>query len=78
MLSGLTPMHSRALMQMRRTGQSRLMVLHHGRLFGMVSSRDLLDILSLEQELHGYRSRPTGRRRRNERGGTDRSVPGPA
>ena len=49
-----------ALMQMRRSGQSRLMVLHHGRLFGMVSSRDLLDILSLEQELRGYRSRPTG------------------
>jgi Zn-dependent protease/predicted transcriptional regulator len=49
-----------ALMQMRRSGQSRLMVLHHGRLFGMVSSRDLLDILSLERELHGYRSRPTG------------------
>ena len=49
-----------ALMQMRRTGQSRLVVLHHGRLFGMVSSRDLLDILSLDQELRGYRSRPTG------------------
>ena len=47
------------LMQMRRTGQSRLMVLHHGRLFGMVSSRDLLDILSIEQELHRYRSPPT-------------------
>ena len=47
------------LMQMRRTGLSRLMVLHHGRLFGMVSSRDLLDILSLEQELHRYRSPPT-------------------
>jgi Zn-dependent protease/predicted transcriptional regulator len=50
-----------ALMQMRRSGQSRLMVLHHGRLFGMVSSRDLLDILSLERELHGYRSPPTNR-----------------
>ena len=49
-----------ALMQMRRTGQSRLVVLHHGKLFGMVSSRDLLDILSLDQELRGYRSRPTG------------------
>jgi Zn-dependent protease len=47
------------LMQMRRAGLSRLMVLHHGRLFGMVSSRDLLDILSLEQELHRYRSPPT-------------------
>lgn len=41
-----------ALTQMRRSGQSRLMVLHHGRLLGMISSRDLLDVLSLEQELH--------------------------
>jgi CBS domain-containing protein len=40
-----------ALSQIRRTGQSRLMVLHHGRLLGMISSRDLLDVLSLEQEL---------------------------
>ena len=48
------------LMQMRRSGQSRLMVLRHGRLLGMVSSRDLLNILALEQELHRYRSRPTG------------------
>ena len=49
-----------ALMQMRRTGQSRLMVLHQGALSGIVSSRDLLDILSLEQELHRHGSRPTG------------------
>jgi Zn-dependent protease len=48
------------LMQMRRTGKSHLVVLHHGRLFGMVSSRDLLNTLSLEQELHQYKSRPTG------------------
>jgi Zn-dependent protease len=47
------------LMQMRRTRQTRLMVLHHGRLFGIVSSRDLLDVLSLERELHRYRSPPT-------------------
>ena len=40
------------LTQMRRSGQSRLMVLRHGRLSGMISSRDLLDVLSLEQELH--------------------------
>ena len=49
-----------ALAQMRRTGQSRLMVLHHGRLFGMVSSRDLLDVLALEQELHRHKSQRTG------------------
>jgi Zn-dependent protease len=49
-----------ALAQMRRTGQSRLMVLHHGRLFGMISSRDLLDVLSLEQELERYKPPPTG------------------
>jgi CBS domain-containing protein len=48
-----------ALAQMRRTGQSRLMVLHHGKLFGMISSRDLLDILSLEQELQRYKAPPT-------------------
>jgi CBS domain-containing protein len=49
-----------ALMQMRRTGQNRLIVLRHGRLFGMVSSRDLLDILSFQQELQQYKSRPRG------------------
>jgi len=49
-----------ALAQMRRTGQNRLMVLHHGRLFGMVSSRDLLDVLSLEQELRRCRPPTTG------------------
>jgi Zn-dependent protease len=49
-----------ALAQMRRTGQSRLMVLHHGKLFGMISSRDLLDVLSLEQELQRYKAPPTG------------------
>jgi CBS domain-containing protein len=47
-----------ALTQMRRTGQSRLMVLHHGRLFEMVSARDLLDALSIEQELRPYKSSP--------------------
>ncbi len=49
-----------ALVQMRRTGQGRLVVVQHGSLFGMVSSRDLLDILSLEQELHRHGSRPAG------------------
>ncbi len=49
-----------ALMQMRRTGRSRLMVLHGGALFGIVTSRDLLDVLSLERELHQYKSGATG------------------
>jgi len=42
-----------ALTQMRRTGHSRLMVLRGGALLGILSSRDLLEVLSLEQELHG-------------------------
>jgi len=46
-----------ALTQMRRTGQSRLVVLHNRRLVGIVSSRDLLDVLSLEQELHPHSAR---------------------
>jgi len=49
-----------ALMQMRRTGRSRLMVLYDGTLFGIVSSRDLLNVLSLERELHQNKSRATG------------------
>lgn len=53
------------LTQMRRTGQSRLMVLHHGRLSGMVSARDLLDALSIEQELRPYKSPPTRSPRTN-------------
>jgi Zn-dependent protease len=52
-----------ALTQMRRTGRSRLMVLRHGRLLGIVSSRDLLDILSLEQELRGRGTRASSRNR---------------
>lgn len=48
------------LTQMRRSGQRRLMVLHDGSLFGMVSSRDLLDALSIEQELHSFKSPPKG------------------
>ena len=40
-----------ALAQMRSTGQSRLMVLRNHQLLGILSSRDLLDVLSLEQEL---------------------------
>ena len=58
---------STTLMQMRRTGQSRLMILHNGRLFGVVSSRDLLDALSIEQELHRYESPPNGSPRTNPR-----------
>ena len=48
-----------ALSQMRKTGRNRLMVLQHGRLLGIVSSRDLRDIISLEPELKrdGKRSR---------------------
>ena len=37
-----------ALAQMRSSGRNRLMVLRHGWLMGIVSSRDLLEILSLE------------------------------
>ena len=49
-----------ALAQMRRTGQSRLMVLRGRQLLGIVSSRDLLEVLSLEQELRHSRSRFAG------------------
>ena len=49
-----------ALAQMRRSGQSRLMVLRDRQLVGIVSSRDLLEVLSLEQELHHSRSRFSG------------------
>ena len=50
-----------ALTQMRRFGRSRLMVLGTGRLLGIVSSRDLLDILALEQELGGSGTRASSR-----------------
>jgi len=46
-----------ALTQMRRTGQSRLVVLQHGALLGILSSRDVLRVLSFEQELE----QPMGR-----------------
>jgi hypothetical protein len=36
--------------QMRRTGQSRLMVLQHGGLLGILSFRDLLHVLLFERE----------------------------
>lgn len=49
-----------ALMQMRRTGRSRLMVVHDGALFGILSSRDLLNVLSLERELHHYKPGESG------------------
>lgn len=48
-----------ALTQMRRTGQSRLMVLSHGTLIGILSSRDLLEVLSLERERDGRGTRTT-------------------
>lgn len=46
-----------ALTQIRRTRRSRLMVLRDARLLGIVSSRDLLDTLALEQELRGGSAR---------------------
>jgi Zn-dependent protease/predicted transcriptional regulator len=51
-----------ALTQMRSTGQSRLMVLRNGALLGILSSRDLLEVLSLEQELHQRRGRAADQR----------------
>jgi len=36
------------------------MVLRDGALFGIVSSRDLLNVLALERELHQSKSRATG------------------
>ncbi len=50
-----------ALTQMRRTGHSRLVVLRHGALLGILSSRDLLQVLSLEQEMRGRKQRGAGR-----------------
>lgn len=52
---------SDALGQMRRTGQSRLMVTRNRQLLGIVSSRDLLNALSLEQELDRQGFRNSGR-----------------
>ena len=60
-----------ALAQMRRTGQSRLMVLHHGNLLGMISSRDLLDVLAPSRGCKGTRPHQPARWCRNERHGTD-------
>jgi len=40
-----------ALGRMRQTGRSRLLVVDHGRLAGVLSARDLLDFLSLKLEL---------------------------
>lgn len=45
-----------ALEQMRRTGRSRLVAVQGGRLVGIVSSKDLLDVLSLDQELRRQRA----------------------
>lgn len=49
-----------ALTQMRHTGQGRLIVLRDDHLAGIVSSRDLLDILSLEQEMRQFGPRAAG------------------
>lgn len=54
-----------ALAHMGHTGQSRLMVARNDRLLGIVSSRDLLDTLSLETkpDRDGLRTTgPTGQR----------------
>jgi Zn-dependent protease len=40
-----------ALARMRQTGRSRLLVVDHGRLAGVLSARDLLDFLALKLEL---------------------------
>jgi Zn-dependent protease len=40
-----------ALGRMRQTGRSRLLVVDHGRLAGVLSARDLLDFLALKLEL---------------------------
>ncbi|HEX2941151.1 MAG TPA: site-2 protease family protein [Rhodopila sp.] len=50
-----------ALSQMRRSGQSRLLVTRNRQLLGIVSSRDLLNALSLEQELDRRGFGGTGR-----------------
>jgi Zn-dependent protease len=50
-----------ALTQMRRSGQSRLMVLRQGVLLGILSSRDLLQVLSFEQEVR-QRASGSGRK----------------
>jgi CBS domain-containing protein len=49
-----------ALAQMRRTGHSRLVVLRQGVLLGILSSRDLLQVLSLEQQARGRGGRGEG------------------
>ena len=40
-----------ALGRMRQTGRSRLLVVDHGRVAGVLSVRDLLDFLALKLEL---------------------------
>lgn len=49
-----------ALMRMRRYGQSRLWVVREGRLVGVLSLSDILELLSTKLELEaGRQSRPT-------------------
>jgi CBS domain-containing protein len=48
-----------ALMQMQRTGNSRLLVVEQGRLAGVLSVRDMLHFLSLKLELGDVRP-PSG------------------
>ena len=42
-----------AMSKMQRTGRSRLLVVRNGQLVGILSLRDLLDLLALKLELHG-------------------------
>ena len=43
----------RALGLMRRTGNSRLMVVRDGKLAGLVTLKDLLHLISLKMDLEG-------------------------
>lgn len=49
-----------ALAKMNRHGLSRLMVLEHGRLVGVITLKDLLRFLALKVELEGSNNRLTG------------------
>jgi CBS domain-containing protein len=44
----------KALVRMRQSGSSRLLVIAHGRLLGIVTLKDLLDYLTLRQDLGDF------------------------
>ncbi|HXZ01847.1 MAG TPA: site-2 protease family protein [Stellaceae bacterium] len=52
-----------ALTRMRRTGATRLFVVEEGRLRGVVTLRDMLEMMSTRMELDGARLAPGGARR---------------